>query len=567
MRKAGVRVKLQSQPFKVLALLVRQPGFVLTREAIEREIWGEETHVDFEVGLNYCIKQIRAALDDDAIRPRYVETLPRRGYRFIAAVEEQQIRAASKSRQRQMLAVLPFGNLTGDSAQEYFADGLTEELIAQMGKLNPRQLGVIAFTTAKQYKNTSLGIDQIGRELNVGFILEGSIRRTRDRVRIAAQLVQVSDQTHVWAEAYNHTLADIIAIQVDVAERVAHALSLELLPDHQAAIARASTRNSLAYDAYLRGRFHWNKRTEENFEKALKYFEAAIAQDAQYALAYVGLADVYNIIAFYSGLPPKQAGEKSRMALEKAMAVDGSLAEARASYAYASVLYDWNFSGADQAFREALDLNPNQVTGHYWYALFLAATDRNAEALAHIESALQLDPLSMVVNCHKGWILYFARRYQEAIDQLLNTIDMDPNFALARYFLGLVYLRTSKLEEALQQFERARQASSDHPAAIAGLAAAYALGGQKMQARKAIRVLEEQRKRRYVAPYYMALASIGLGETRQAFDWLEKAFEERSTYLSNLMVDPALDDVRFDPEFQRLIQRVGLVHKASGQSS
>ena len=557
-RKAGARIKLQSQPFKVLALLASRAPQIVTRQEIEHEIWGDQTHVDFDLGLNYCIKQIRTALADDAGQPAYIETLPRRGYRFIASVQGEERGLPAAGGQRPMLAVLPFGNLTGDPGQEYFADGLTEELIAQLGRLNPKRLGVIAFTSARQYKDTSKGIDQIGRELKVHFILEGSVRRTKDRVRIAAQLIQVSDQTHLWAEAYNRTIDDIITIQTEVGERVANSLAVELLPEHQSALNPTSTRNSIAYDSYLRGRYYWNKRTEDDFWKSLKYFETAIEQDASYAPSYVGLADVYNVMAFHSGLAPAEARAKSRAALEKAISIDNRFAEAYASFAYAKLLYEWDFAGAEETFRHALELNPNQVPGHYWYALFLSAMKRPTEALAHIQTAMQLDPLSLVSNCHKGWVLYFARRYDDAIQQLLNTIEMDGNFALARYFLGLVYLRSGRFGDALTQFTKAKENSNGHPAALAGLSAAHAFLGTKKESRKILAALERLRSHRYVPPYYLALVHVSLGDAARALDWLEQAFEERSGYLSNMLADPALDSLRRDPRFINLMSRVGL---------
>jgi tetratricopeptide (TPR) repeat protein len=284
----------------------------------------------------------------------------------------------------------------------------------------------------------------------------------------------------------------------------------------------------------------------------------AIEQDPKYALAYVGVGDVYNIIAFYSGLPPIQARDKSRSALQKALTIDSNLAEAQASYAYSRMLYEWDFSGADQAFKRALQLNPNQVTGHYWYALFLTAMERHGEALEHIHVALGLDPLSLVINSHKGWILYFSRRYEAAIEQLLSAIEMDHGFALARYFLGLVYLRTGQLDQSIQHFIKAQEATNNHPAAIAGLASAHALSGNKAQARKILRTLEELSQRRYVAPYYIALVHIGLSEKEKAFEMLERAFDEQSSYFSNLRADPALDALRSDPRFDKLIARVGL---------
>jgi TolB-like protein/Flp pilus assembly protein TadD len=556
--KNGTRLRLQPQPLRVLALLASRAGDVLSRMEIEREIWGNETHVDFNVGLNYCIKQIREVLEDDASKPAFIETLPRRGYRFISSIAKHERPA---SRKRLMLAVLPFSNLTGDAEQEYFADGMTEEIIGQLGRLKPQKLGVIAFTSAMAYKQTTKGIDQIGRELGVDFILEGSVRRAGDRVRIAAQLIQVSDQTHLWAEAYNRTIEDIISIQVDVAERVARSLALELLADHQESMTRAATRTSVAYEAYLKGCYYWNKRTEDGFRKALVNFSEAIAKDPNYAPAYVGVADVYNIIAFYSGVPPREAYEKSKAATTKALQLDEALAEAYTAAAYAKALYGWEFAEAEKTFRRALDLNPNQVTGHYWFALFLAGLGRLDEAFVLIDRALELDPLSPVINCHKGWILYFARRYDLALVQLRNVIDMDPNFALARYFIGLVYVQKGAFDQAIIEFKGARDISENHPAALAGLAACLALTGKRAESHRLLQKLMTLAKRRYVAPYYIAAVHLACGERQQAFRWLEKSFGERSAYMTNLMHDPALDSIRSEPEFQHLVRRVGLAGK------
>jgi TolB-like protein/Flp pilus assembly protein TadD len=555
LRHKGVLVKLQPQPLKVLALLASHPRELITRQEIQRQIWGNETHVDFEVALNYCIKQIRSALDDDAGTPKYVETLPRRGYRFIASLASHDDGQAAP---RMMLAVLPFGNLTGDSEQEYFADGMTEELITQLGHVNAQKLGVIAFTSAKQYKETSKGIDQIGKELHVDYIIEGSIRRAGDRVRITAQLIQVSDQCHLWVEAYNRMVGDIIAIQTDVAARVARSLMLELLPSHQAGLNRSSTRDTVAYEDYLKGRYCWNRRTEEAFWKALKYFKSAIDRAPDYAPAYVGLADVYHITAFYSGIPPVRAYEKSQAAISKALKIDGGFAEAYTSMAYGKLLYEWDFAGAEKAFMHALELNPNHVTGHYWYALFLAAMERFDEAFVQIELAMELDPLSLVVHCHKAWILYFGRRYPEAIKQLLNAIEMDEDFGLARYFLGLVYLQTQEHANAAAQFSKARQLLNDHPAPLSGVAVAAALSGNKRLALEIIKKLEDVSKQGYATPYYMAVVQLGIGNTSEAFAYLEKACEERSAYMSNLKADPALDSLRTHRRFSKLLRRVGL---------
>jgi serine/threonine protein kinase/Flp pilus assembly protein TadD len=456
------------------------------------------------------------------------------------------------------LAVLPFGNLTGSSEQEYFADGMTEELITQLGRLNPRRLAVIAFTSSMRYKMTPKGIDEIGTELGVDFVLEGSVRRSGNRVRIATQLIKVADQSHAWSGAYNHTIEDIISIQMDVAEKVASSLAVELLANQQEAVRRSSTKQSAAYDAYLKGRYFWNRRTEDGFRRAVTCYEEAIRQDPEYALAYAGLADVYIVGTFYSVLPPRLAYHESDAAATKALTLDPALAEAHASRALARALYRWEFPAAEEGFRTALKLNPSQVAGHYWFAWFLAAMGRFDEAFEETTRALELDPLSLVVNCHKGWNLYLARRYDDAIAQLRNTIEMDPNFALSRYFMGLVYVQKSMYEQAITEFMLARESSTHHPAAITGLAAALSLSGRRNEALECSQALDELALRRYVSPYYRALLCMAVGNKDEALDWLEKSFEERSAFMANIMNDPLLDGIRADPKFDQLIGRVGL---------
>ena len=556
LRKSGAMVKLQPQPLKVLLLLTQRSGDVLTRAEIESAIWGDQVYVDFKGGLNFCIKQIRVALQDDAGKPRFVETIPRKGYRFVAKVERQQHR--NRSEERIMLAVLPFGNLTGQEDQEYFSDGMTEELIAQLSRLHPKRLGIIAFTSARQYRNTSKSIEQIGRELGVSYILEGSVRRAGNRVRINAQLIEVSDQCHLWAEAYNRTLDDIITIQTDVAQSVAQSLMLELLPDHRAQMVRASTGDPAAYEAYLKGRFYWNKRTRDGFLKALKYFQTATDRAPDYAPGYVGIADVYKLAALYGGIPPKEAFDQSRAAITKALELDSRLAAAHTSLAYGKVLYEWDFAGAEKSFKHALELDPNHVTGHYWYALLLAATKRFDEAMGHIALATELDPLSLVVSCNKAQVLYFARRYDEAASQLLDAIEMDGEFPLARYLLGQVYLQTRKFAEAADQFQIARQATNGHPAATAGLVVAMANQGNKAEGKKNLQELERLADKTEGIRYYLAVAWLGFGDTDRALRSLEKACDERSVSVPNIDVDPALDPLRKEPGFAKLLKRVGL---------
>jgi tetratricopeptide (TPR) repeat protein len=439
---------------------------------------------------------------------------------------------------------------------------MTEELIAQLSRLHPKRLGIIAFTSARQYRNTSKSIEQIGSELGVSYILEGSVRRAGNRVRIAAQLVEVSDQCHLWAEAYNRTLDDIITIQIDVAQSVAQSLMLELLPDHRAEMVRASTGDPVAYEAYLKGRFYWNKRTRDGFLKALTYFQTVIHRAPDYAPGYVGISDVYKLAALYGALPPKDAFDQSRAAITKALELDSRLAAAHTSLAYGKVLYEWDFSGAEKSFKHALELDPNHVTGHYWYALLLVALRRFDEAIGHIGLAMELDPLSLVVRCNKAQVLYFARRYDEAGSQLRDAIEMDGEFPLARYLLGLVYLQTREYAAAAAQFRNARKATNGHSAATAGLVVALANLGSRTEGKKLLQELEQVADKTEGTRYYLAVAWLGFGDMERALRSLEKACDERSVSVPNLDVDPALDSLRTVPGFAKLLQRVGLKSSA-----
>jgi TolB-like protein len=459
---------------------------------------------------------------------------------------------------RARLAVLPFENLSGDPAQEYFSDGLTEEMIAQLGRLQPNRLGVIARTTMMQYRGSKKNIDQIGRELEVNYLLEGSVRRANQRVRITAQLIKVGDQTHLWAESYERPVEDILAIQVEVAEQIARSLTVELLTDEHAALVRTSTTSPAAHDAYLRGRYCWNKRSEENFVKAIEYFQQAVELDQEYAAAYAGLADCYDTLGWYGTLPAGEASRKAKIAAQRALQINERLAEAHAALAYGMQFYEWNWLEIEKEYKRALELDPNYVTAHHWYALFLTAMARFEEALTHMRCALELDPLSPVLNSHLGWIFYFARQNDRAVEQLRKTVEMEPQFAVGRCFLGLAYERSKKYTAAIREFKAAREFSKGHPLAIASLSHACGLSGKKAEAKRYLEELRETSRHRHVSPYFFALAHAGMGEKEQVFGWLEKAYQERSGWLVNLNVEPGLDRVRSDLRFADLVQRVGL---------
>jgi TolB-like protein len=459
---------------------------------------------------------------------------------------------------RRRLAVLAFENLSGDPEQEYFSDGLTEEMIAQLGQLRPDRLGVIARTTMMRYKGTQKSIEQIGRELHADYVLEGSVRRANQRVRITAQLIRVTDQTHLWAESYERALEDIMAIQIEVAQRLARSLTVELLPDEHAAFTGKSSTNTAAYDAYLRGRYFWNKRSEENFAKAIEYFQQAVDLDPKYAAAYAGLADCYDTLGWYGALPAGEAYRKARTAALRALEINERLAEAHTALAYGMQFQEWNWEEIEKEYLRALDLDSNYVTAHHWYALFLTAMGRFEEAVTHMRCGLELDPLSPVLNSHLGWIFYFARQNDHAVEQLQKTVEMEPQFAVGRCFLGLAYAGCKKYSAAIKEFKAARDLSKGHPLAIAALSHASSLAGKKADAKRYLEDLKEAARKRHVSPYFFALAYAGAGENEQVFAWLEKAYQERSGWLVNLSVEPGLDSVRADPRFNDFVRRVGL---------
>ncbi len=606
--RAGVHVKLPPQPFKVLVLLASRAGELITREEIRQVIWGDETFVDFEQGLNFCINQIRTALSDDAETPRYIETLPRRGYRFIAPVEElhptrsgaatgvsphtepysavagqraiprhhqrfiavalagilllvsyfgwQRFHPAPPPAGKVMLAVLPFENLTGDTGQDYFSDGLTEEMITQLGRMHAERLGVIARTSAMQYKQTKKSTAQIGRELGVDYILEGSVRRVGDHVRISAQLIHVSDQTHLWADSYEGDLRDILVLQSAVAQVIARQIEIKLTPEQQARLARSRTVNPQAYEAYLKGRYFWNKRTEEGYKEAIVYFREALERDPAYAQAYAGLADAYALLSEGYGMPRIEAVAKARAAALKALELDGTLAEAHASLALIRMHFDWDWLGAQKEFRQAIELNPGYATAHHWYAYSLLATGLTEEALQEIQRAEESDPLSLIIKKDEAEILYFGRHYDEAIVQARKTLEMDPNFALAHRVIGWALLQKGKYAQALAELQEGLRRDPRRVDILPSLAYAYARAGRAADARRTL--AQSQLKDPNSVGLEVVAVHVALGEKDAAFALLEKGFAQHSGLAVFLRTAPEFDPLRSDPRFNDLLRRTGL---------
>jgi TolB-like protein/Flp pilus assembly protein TadD len=553
LRKQGAKIKLQDQPLQILAALLERPGEVVTREELQKRLWSADTFVDFHHSLATAVKKLRQALDDSADNPRFIETLRRRGYRFIATVE------AEPGAGKMMLAVLPFDNVSGDPEQEYFSDGVTEEIIARLGRLNLQRLAVIARASVMRYKNTDKGIDQVGRELGVGYVLKGSVRRAGDLVRVAAELIQATDQTHLWAESYERNWVDVHAIYREVAHGITRSLGIGSLPREQVARSETSTTNPAAHTAFLKGRYFWNKGSGDGLEKGIEYFEQATAEDPAYAVAYAGLAAAYNLADYFRVFPARQAFPKAKAAALKALELNAELAEAHNCLAFVRHSFDWDWAAAGQAYTRGFEISPDFATARHWYGFSLGMLGRVDEALAEVRRAQELDPLSLIINTHLGLMLYWARRYDGAIDQLWQTLEMEPNFAPAHGHLGWVYEQKAMPEESISHLQKAILLSDGSPEKIAALGHAYATFDRRAKAHDLLDQLRALSQRRFVSAYDFAIIYAGLGEKDQAFEWLERAYEERAfSLVMNLKAEPGLDQLRSDPRFQDLLDRIGL---------
>lgn len=465
---------------------------------------------------------------------------------------------ASGALHKTMVAVLPFRNLSGDPEQEYFSDGLTEEIIVHLGQVYPRKLGVIARTSVARYKYSSAPVYRIGQELGVGYVLEGSVRREKDRVRVTAQLVDVRDQADLWAETYERSLNAIFAVQQEIARRVASSLAIELLEGFRGSPRNVAVGDMAAYEAYLRGRYFTNKRTKEGLHKAVHYFDQALAVDPNCSLAYAGIADCYTLLGFYTDATPAEVMPKAKAAALKALEIDESLGEAHTSLGDVLSFYDWDWEGAEREFLRAIELNPSYATAHHWYANYLGALGRHADARAEIACALHLDPLSLIINAWAGVLLYVGREYEKAIDQLTKTVELDPGFSVAHAYLGMAHEERSSFPEAIAQFEAAVDISASSPVFLAMLAHGCALSGNTGEAVRILDSLVALAAHCYVPSYAIAVVYVGLRDFDAAFRWLTRACDERCIWLSLLNVDPRLDTIRADRRFSDLLQRIGL---------
>ena len=553
LRKRGLRIRLPDQVFQVLALLLERPGEIVSRSELRHRLWPEDTFVDFDHGVNKAVNRLRDALSDSATTPRFIETVAKRGYRLIVPVTgRKHIESEADVPDRLRLAVLPFEDLSADADQEFFSDGLTEEMISELGRVNPKRLGVIARTSAMLYKRSNKRIDEIGRELDVDYILEGSVRRADTRLRITAQLVQVRDQTHLWAESYSRELADIFQVQHEVACHVARALAFELLPEMG---TPAGTVPPEAHDAYLRGRFFWNKGGDRNAWIAIEWFRKAIAHCPEYALAYSAMAYCYGTLAWFGALSPREAGDRATSAAMRAVELDDGLSEAHCALALVRFWFDWNWTEAEEEFQRAIALKPNYAAAHNWYAAYLNVMGRFGEAAAEQKIGEEWDPLSLVIAMNGADPYYFSRRYGQAIKTLLRVLEREPNFYPAHYNMGHAYAQSGRYAEAIDAFRTAAKLSGV-PQANTALAYACAMSGDISAAQTIQTQLEELAADRYMPAPQMAWISLGLGDIRGALERLRQGFEERSCLMIYLRSDPIYDRLRSHPEFVDLMGRM-----------
>lgn len=616
-RKAGLKIRVQQQPMKLLEILLERPGEVVTREELRGRVWPDESFGDFDQAVNIAIAKLRSALGDSAENPRYIETLPKRGYRFIAEVSVvdagdrtrrpesvvgdmpgsepgPQLQGAGltvapkgrrlptrrvvvalaltlsflilavwlfRSRGRppaaiRSLAVLPLDNFSGDVSQDYFADGMTDELITDLAQISA--LRVISRTSVMVYKGARKPLPQIARELNVDAIVEGSVQRFGDQLRITAQLIQAPADKHLWAETYQGNLRDALTLQQKVARAIAEQVRVEVTPQEQAVLKKATVVNPEAYNSYLKGRYFWNKRTADGLKVALAYFNQAIEADPKYAAAYSGLADTYALLGDwqYAVMTPKEALPKAKAAAMKALELDNGLSEAHNSLAFCLDGFDWDFDGAGKEFRRAIELNPGYAPAHHWYAWHLSLLGRYDQAIAEMRKAEDLDPLSLIINADLAELLVLAHSYDESIRQSRKTIEMDPNFALAHNQLAQAYLQKHMYNEAVTELQKAVLLSGDSPTCIANLARAYVASGKRPEALKLLSNLKKRSNNGYSNASEIAMIYASLGDNDQAMNWLERGFDER--FNPGVLLRPGWDPLRSDSRFQNLVRRIGL---------
>lgn len=550
LRKRGMKIRLLGQPVEVLSMLLERPGEVVTREELQKRLWPGDTYVDFESGLNAAIKRLRDALGDEAENPRFVETLPRLGYRFIAGVNGTQRPPLSGAR----IAVLPLENLSGKSEEDYFVDGTTDALIAELGKVSA--LRVISRQSVMRYKGSKKPLQEIARELNVDALVEGSVLRSSGRVRVVANLIDASKDQHLWAEMFDREASDILALQSDFAMSIAREVQAKLSSQEHAQLTRTRAVNPDAHEAYLKGLYYWNKFTVPGLNKSLEYFQQAIDKDPGYAQAYAGMAASYGVLGHPLGvLSPREANAKARAAAMKALEIDEAFSEAHGPLGWEKLFYERDWSGAEREFRRAIELSPSNANARDGLSMYLAALGRLDESLEEIRRAHDLDPLSLGINGDVGMILFFARRYDQALEHLEKTQELDPSFPLTYWNMARVYEAKGMQEEAYQMYRRGITLSGMPE--LEAVEQAHARGGWRGACQKQIDLMLQHQATGTDA-YGIAENYMHLGDNNQALDWLLKAADERYSMVVFTKVDPRFDGLHSHPRFAELLHRLSL---------
>jgi TolB-like protein/Tfp pilus assembly protein PilF len=568
LRKGGIRIRLQDQPFEILAMLIERPGDMVTRDELRQRLWPAGTFVDFEHSLNAAIKRLRGALGDDADNPRFVETLHRRGYRFIAAVESEGhpvrnlhvVRPAVKPVPdvTVRLVVLPFTNLSADPTQEYFSDGLTEEMITQIGRLCPGRLGVIARTSSMLFKRSAKSASEIGRELSADYLLEGSVRGEGDRIRITAQLIETRSEVHLWAETYDRSLGETLNMQTDVAAHIARSLAMELVPDQVDVLGRATPRRTEAYQAYLKGRYHWNRGSLEGVRMAISYYERALDLDPGFAAAHSAIARARISLANNSRQPGRSFLEQAKVSALRSIEIDPGISDAHLALAEIRRTLEWNWRNAEDEYRTAIALSPSCESAHRFYGQFLAALSRFGEAKVEADRACDFDPFCLVVTTNAAWVRYAAGEFDGAVDRSRYVLDMDSGYMPARRLLGAALLGAGMPDEAVVELTAAAGHGDGDLISLAWLAHAKALAGERDEAGAILAKLEAEAGSAYVPGYHLALAHTGLGNRDAAFALLSKACADREPSVINLKIEPRFDPLRRDPRYGDLLRLLRL---------
>ena len=551
--KRGQVRTLEPRAFELLIYLIEHRDRVVEKQELFDQIWKESFVTDD--ALTQEIKNIRRAIGDTAGDPHYIKTVPKHGYCFIAdAVEEREPAGSPRPR----IAVLPFLNLSGIPEDDYFCDGLAEELLNSLSRI--KDLRVIARTSAFALRHCHLDMREIGRRLNATIVLEGSLQKTGNHLRVFTQLISTADGCHIWSERFDRQMDGVFAIQDEITEVIISKLKLKLMVDEKMALVKRHTESIDAYHLYLKGRYFFNKRFEPGaMQNAIGQYQKATQIDANYGLAYSGLADCYNLLGIFQFRSPSDVFPKAREFSERALKCDDSLGEAHASLGYTQMLYDWDWQGAGYEFKKALDLNPSYALAHFWYAQYLCAVQHFGEAIAEAKRAQDLDPISVPINANVGLVLCWVRKYKEAREQLERTLELDPNHGLVHFYLGLVLKAEGKYEEAIAEFQKTLEKTGGMPLAMINLGYACAQSGKRSEAKNMLQEAEAQFKKRGLPVSLLAWTHLGLGNLEKAFECLNQACEEHNPVLPWLGIYPEFDGLHGDPRFRELLRRLHLI--------